>query len=112
MERTKLESYLPVPGAFAAHVVPLVFESFGRWGALAEKELLMLAGRRAQLHGHRCALDPAQAFGSVLRRWRQRVGVALMRGNFEVIRAAVQCRAPPAWHVQHEDAALWLLCTG
>ena len=112
-ERAKDATYAPAEGASAALVVPLVFETFGRWGPRAERELLWLARRRVDRRGANTALDPAQAFGAVLRRWRQRVSICLMRGNFEVVRASTcgpvpqRLLAAPA-----SETALWELCVG
>ena len=74
-ERTKDADYVPAPGASSALVIPLVYETFGRWGPRAERELLWLARRRVERRGANTALNSAQAFGAVLRRWRQRISV-------------------------------------
>ena len=110
-ERTKDAAYAPAPGAPSALVIPLVYETFGRWGPRAERELLWLARRRVERRGANTALNSAQAFGAVLRRWRQRISVCLMRGNYEVVRAATSEPLPARLLAAPvlEDA-LWQLC--
>jgi len=110
-ERTKDAAYAPAPGASSALVIPLVYETFGRWGPRAERELLWLARRRVERRGANTALNSAQAFGAVLRRWRQRISVCLMRGNYEVVRAATSEPLPARLLAAPvlEDA-LWQLC--
>ena len=82
MEHDKEVTYMPDPEGMDVEVAPLIIESFGRWGSRAERELLRLATQRVARCAARTALVPAQAFGAIIRRWRERVSIALTQGNF------------------------------
>ena len=87
-------------------------ESFGRWGAAAECEVRNLARARVARLGPGSALDASQARAAVLRRYRERLSVQLMRGNFEVVRASTFRMPDPELHAAPLEAALWLQCAG
>ena len=87
-EAEKLRAYAVNPGGQPVHIVPLAFESYGRWDKAAEQELKLVA-RRQVLSDPDSALVPGAAVSALLSRWRPEVFVTLLRGNFFVVEAAV-----------------------
>jgi hypothetical protein len=88
-ETRKLNAYKPSEGGNAVRLVPLATETFGRWGPAAETELLRLARVRVMRDESGTCPTSSGAVQSVAARWRQQLSVALMRGNFAVVAAAV-----------------------
>ena len=75
-------------GHCPARMVPLAFESQGKWGARAVQEL----ARLARLKGSLLAASPVEAqlvVQASLRRWRRWVSVALQRGNAAMVLASL-----------------------
>ena len=71
-------------------LIPLAFESYGRWGKKAVLELKRLARRRAEREDAQNAVDPNSAYRGFLRRWRQEVAVTLQQGNFAIYSACAR----------------------
>ena len=71
-------------------MIPLAFETFGRWGEHAVRELRRLARRRAERPDAQQAVDPTAVYRGCLRRWRQEVSVALQMGNFAIYAACAK----------------------
>ena len=63
MEGDKRDTYAGAgPDVYVPTVVPLTFETFGRWGPAAEAELVRLAKRRVERCCAHSALDPRPSF--------------------------------------------------
>ena len=88
-ETRKLNAYKPSEGGSTVRLAPLAMETFGRWGPAAETELLRLARIRVMRDESGTCPTSSGAVQSVAARWRQQLSVALMRGNFAVVAAAV-----------------------
>ena len=89
-ERGKLKDYLPRPGGRRVLLVPLAFESYGRWGVSAARELRRLARRRAERQDAQQSVDPQAVYRGCLRRWRQEISITLQLGNFAVYSACAR----------------------
>ena len=72
------------------HLVPLVFETAGRWGESAARELRRLARARAS-RGTRIAVDVDAIYRATLLRWRRELSTLLQQANASVVMAAVGC---------------------
>ena len=83
-ERKKISDHRPRPGGRHVVLVPLAFETYGRWGKHAVKELRRLAWRRAERSDAQSCVDPQAMQRGCLRRWRQEIAVALQLGNFAI----------------------------
>ena len=64
-------------------IVPLAFESYGRWGESAALELRRMARRRSEQLDVARAADAKAMYRGCLRRWRQEIAVCLQLGNFD-----------------------------
>ena len=71
-------------------MVPLAFESYGRWGKHAVRELRRLARRRAERPDAQQAVDPTAVYRGCLKRWRMEVSVTLQMGNFAIYSACAR----------------------
>ena len=89
-ERKKFAHYLPRAGGHPVLMVPLAFESYGRWGEQAVRELRRLARRRAERPDAQQAVDPSAVYRGCLRRWRQEASVTLQMGNYAVYAACAK----------------------
>ena len=94
-ECKKYRDYAPNAGGRPVNLVPLIFETYGRWGKAAIREMKRLASMRA-LRGDSGGIDVSTVRCGVLTRWRQQVAVALQRGNFGMYSAAVRAIESPA----------------
>ena len=104
-ERGKLNDYRPRPGGRPVLLVPLAFESFGRWGKSAALELRRLARRRSEMLDAARSVDPTSVYRGCLRRWRQEISVALQLSNFAIYSACAQGLRPMDFtHCPHDDA--------
>ena len=86
-ERRKIREWAVVDGA-SARLIPLAFESQGRWGHHAIQEL----GRLARIKGNAQADSPQEATAvtrASLKRWRREIGIALQRGNARIAIASL-----------------------
>ena len=85
-ERKKFSDYMPRVGGHPILLVPLAFETFGRWGEHAVRELRRLARRRVERPDAQQAVhaDPTAVYRGCLRRWRQEASVALQLGNYAI----------------------------
>ena len=72
----------------AARLVPLAFESQGRWGELAQAELCRLARLKGALQAG-SAMEAAAIAHASLKRWRRWVAVALQKGNAAMLMASL-----------------------
>ena len=102
MERKKYADYQPRPGGRAVLLVPLAFETYGRWGRKAAQEFRRLARRRSELEDAQQSVDPDAVFRGCIRKWRQEVSVTLQLGNFAIynacttsLRSGEECHVPP-----------------
>jgi len=97
-EADKYRTYAIRPGGTPIVIIPLAFETFGRWGPAAVKELRMLARARACRTDVAAALDPKAAYRGTLRRWRMEMSVLLQRCSAAVVgeAAAVPPQPEPA----------------
>ena len=85
-------------------MVPLAFETYGRWGEHAVRELRRLARRRAERADAQQAVDPTAVYRGCLRRWRQEVSVALQMGNFAIYAACARAlRGSDAVHAAPDE---------
>ena len=85
-------------------MVPLAFESYGRWGEHAVRELRRLARRRAERPDAQQAVDPTAVYRGCLRRWRQEVSVALQMDNYAIYAACAKAlRSSEAVHAASVD---------
>ena len=85
-------------------MVPLAFESYGRWRAHAVRELRRLARRRAERPDAQQAVDPNAVYRGCLGRWRQEVAVALQMGNYAIYAACAKAlRGTEAVHAAPGD---------
>ena len=89
-ERKKLSDYAPRTGGRAVLLVPLAFESYGRWGDAAALELRRLARRRSECADAARSVDATSVYRGCLRRWRTELSVLLQLGNFSIYAASVQ----------------------
>ena len=86
-ERGKLSDYALRPGGRPVLIVPLAFESYGRWGESAALELRRLARRRSEQLDVARAVNAKAMYRGCLRRWRQEIAVCLQLGNFAIYAA-------------------------
>ena len=104
-ERGKLGDYQPRPGGRPVLLVPLAFESYGRWGKRAALELRRLARRRSEMMDAARAVDPTSVYRGCLRRWRQEISVCLQLANFAIYSACAQgLRTDDVAHCPYDDA--------
>ena len=75
-------------------LIPAIFESQGRRGPLFVQETQRCAQIFAKRYCEGGALSEARVHSAFLRRWRQRLGVSLQRGNAAIIRACVGHHKP------------------
>ena len=80
-ERVKWRRYAACPDGNPVLLVPLAFETYGRWGDAASAELRRLARLRSALADSRQSVDPNGFFRGCLIRWRRQVSVVLQQGN-------------------------------
>ena len=87
-ETAKVRQYAPAPNGRPVRLIPLAAEVGGRWGAHAERTILMLARRRVvESSSDACAAAEGAAAAAVLTRWRQELACVLLRGNWRVVAA-------------------------
>ena len=79
-------------GDLGPRVVPVAFESQGRWGPVAVLELRRWAKARNTAAGTG-AVPAAAARGALLRRWRTRLACALARGSARLLLAGLRSPA-------------------
>ena len=87
-ERGKVAHYKLREGGREVLLVPLAFETYGRWGASAALELKRLARRRSEMLDARCSVDAGSVYKGCLRKWRQELAVALRMSNWAIWAAA------------------------
>ena len=92
-------------GDLAPRVVPLAFESQGRWAPAAVLELRRWAKARGRAAGQG-AISAAAARGALLRRWRTRLACALARGTVRMLLAGLRSPAGFAGGLHDGDASL------
>ena len=112
-ERAKVSDYQPRAGGRAVLIVPLAFETYGRWGDSVANELRRLARRRAEQLDARRSVDPTSVYRGCLRRWRQEISVLLQLSNFHVYDACVsglQSGEPSHFPLGDADAPASLIC--
>ena len=102
-ERRKIGEWKVRAGA-SARLVPLSFESQGRWGELAVQELARLARMKGSLQAGSPPEAAAIARAS-LKRWRRWVAVALQRGNAAMIVASLGQPSPEILDIDLLQAA-------
>jgi len=102
--RAKHVHYRPRPGGRTVKLVPLAFETYGRWCKESVAELRRLARSRAEIDNGRLAVDPLSVYRGALRRWRQEVSVALQLGNYRVVSACVGPKTPVGVHAAPDTA--------
>ena len=87
-ERRKRNDYSPplVPDTMisAVKIVPIAFDTHGRWGQAAADELKVWARRRLQQADARRSIRPRGIYQAVLAHWRAKASCLLQRGNFHV----------------------------
>ena len=90
LENRKLSEYAPPVGGDgqplvpAVKVVPLAFDTYGRWGQGAADELKLWARRRLKKPDAAQSARTKGVYAEVLSRWRATASCTLQRGNFEV----------------------------
>ena len=87
-ERGKVAHHKAREGGREVLLVPLAFETYGRWGASAALELKRLARRRSEMLDARCSVDASSVYKGCLRKWRQELAVALQMSNWAIWAAA------------------------
>ena len=92
-ERSKRQDYAPPAGLVQVKLVPLAFDTFGRWGDAAAKELRSLARLRASLPDVLRSGRSQSVRCAVLSRWRNSASCLLQKGNFEAWAECVGRRA-------------------
>ena len=103
-ERGKHGDYMPRPGGRPVLLVPLAFESYGRWGKLAALELRRLARRRSERVDAANSVDASSVYRGCLRRWRQEVAVALQLAKFSIYDACSPgLRSGASVHARADD---------
>ena len=104
-ERGKLADYAARPSGRPVLIVPLAFESYGRWGKAAALELRRLARRRAEQLDATSSVDPSAVYRGCLKRWRQEISVALQLCNFLIYSTCVAgLRSGEPSHSPADDA--------
>ena len=106
----KRRDYRAEPGHREVHLVPLSFETGGRWGDAAERLLLDLARGRMAAAGDDAGADLPGAFSILLGRWRQEALCTLLRGNWGVYSSSLGGGAPGVrggLRPGHSLAVLW-----
>ena len=86
-ERDKFRDYRPSPTGKSVLLVPLAFETYGRWGVRASRELRRLARRKAAAAASAGAFDAASIYRATLLRWRREVSVTWQQGNVAILSA-------------------------
>ena len=111
-ERRNIGEWKVRAGA-SARLVPLSFESQGRWGEHAQQELSRLARMKGSLQAGSPPEAAAIARAS-LKRWRRWVAVSLQRGNAAMIVASLGQPTPQSLDIDllqaagdEHDAPLW-----
>ena len=101
-EQEKYGDYAPpcdaltgVPLTHPVTVVPLAFDTYGRWGPAAADALKRWARRRLNRPDAARSVRRAGLFQQVLARWRAAGSCALQRGNFETFAASVGVGSGP-----------------
>ena len=89
-EAEKLKIYEPSETGSPVRIVPLVFETAGRWGEAAARELRRVARARACKIA-RTAVDPDAVYRATLTRWRRELSTLLQRANTTVVMASAGC---------------------
>ena len=74
-------------------LVPLCFETGGRWGMKAIHELRRLAKVKSQMGLTRNAADKDAVYRATLLRWRREISCALQQGNAAILMAATGQRS-------------------
>jgi hypothetical protein len=97
-ELTKKRHYRPRQGGRPVTMLPLIWETTGRWGQAAAGELRRLARLRASQARRSGTADADAVYRATLGRWRREVGVCLQTHNAAVIAAAVGFDAALACH--------------
>ena len=87
-ERGKVAHYKARAGGREVLLVPLAFETYGRWGASAALQLKRLARRRSEMLDARCSVDARSVYKGCLMKWRQELAVALQLANWVIWAAA------------------------
>jgi len=80
----KRTAYAPPAGLPQVKLVPLAFDTFGRWGEDAALELRKLARMRAALPDVLRGRRSLRVQGAILSRWRTTASCLLQKGNYEV----------------------------
>ena len=91
--RTPKNGEWRVQDGASARLIPLAFESQGRWGEHAVQEL----GRLARLKGTLQSDSPQEAAAitrASLKRWRREIACALQRGNAQLAIASLGQPSP------------------
>ena len=106
-ERGKCSDYAPprdpLTGVLLAQpvtVVPLAFDTHGRWGKAVADSLRRWARRRLNRPDAARSVRRAGLFQHVLARWRAAGACALQRGNFETYAASVGLCSGPEQEVE------------
>jgi hypothetical protein len=101
----KLECRKYTPSALGRQVtfVPLVCETYGRWGKSAIAELRKLAKMRAYNSDAANAVDPDAVANGALIRWRRELSVALQLCNAAIIAECIGFETPGGVKVTKPD---------
>ena len=103
-ERGKISDYQPGLGGRSVVIVPLAFESYGRWGKKAALELRRLASHRCERPDVAQSVSPGAVYQGCLRRWRQELSVISQLPNFAICAACVQgLREDRVFHAPRDD---------
>jgi hypothetical protein len=76
----------PVPDVPKVQIVPLAFDTYGRWGKDAVIALRLAARRRMALPDARNCVPSSSAYVNLLQRWRAAGAIAVQRRNYDVWR--------------------------
>lgn len=88
-ERRKRNDYAPpvndagLPVARAVVIVPMAFDTHGRWGPAAVDAVRRCARRRLRMPDATRSVQRSGLYLKLLARWRAEASCLLMRGNFE-----------------------------
>ena len=102
-EMEKFRGYRPGPAGTPVLLTPLAFETYGRWGKHAAREIRRLARARAQLPDAMASVDSTAVYRGCLIHWLRELSVALQLGNAHVLAHAVGMCAPCGAHAAPGD---------
>ncbi len=88
-EKVKQRRYRPAAGGSSIRLVPLIWETHGRWGRQGMAELRRVARRRATVAASQGSADADAVYRATLNRWRREVSVQLQSWNAAILAASV-----------------------